>query len=240
VARILCDALGSSRVEWMGSFVGGECSRQSRLGFHIDMGMTLVSPGIAVVARCDPSALSLEAHLRLLRDEAEHTLDVLARRELAGQGWPEGLDLPREATDREAFLESRLEAEVADLAHAAAEFDAMASRLELVGYRVHRLHADPRRVRRFQSHTNAIVSRDRMIMPIFPTRSHVHGWLVHGQGGRDRVEVDLGLRDSEFDLEGDNLAALELFRSLHPDVRVVRDYFYLASGNVHCVIGRIT
>ena len=109
-----------------------------------------------------------------------------------------------------------------------------------MGYTVHRVDADPLRVRRFQSHTNAIVTSDRLLMPLFPSREHVHGWLLNTEDGRDRVDVELGLSDSEFDLVGDNLEAYRLFQRLHPGVRVVRDYFYLASGNVHCVVGRMS
>ena len=98
----------------------------------------------------------------------------------------------------------------------------------------------PGRVRRFQSHTNAIVTSDRLLVPLFPFQEHVHGWLLRNQAGRDRIDVELGLNDSEFALEGDNLDAYRLYQGLHPQVRGVRDYFYLASGNVHCVIGRMS
>ncbi len=55
VARILSEAFEVDRVVWLGPERSGSLTRQSRYSFHIDMGMTLVSPGIAVVARCDLS-----------------------------------------------------------------------------------------------------------------------------------------------------------------------------------------
>jgi len=240
VARILAEALGAQQVVWLGPRPGDHLVRQSRFGFHIDMGLTLVTPGVAVVARCDPSRLGEEDHLALLWDEAQRTLAALERRESAGIPWPGDLDLPRAEQDRELFIESTLRQERNGIEEVAAEWENTARTLQDLGYTVHRLEADPRRVRRFQSHTNVIVTADRLLMPLYPDREHVHGWLLKGQDGRDRVDVELGLSDSEFDLAGDNLAAFNLYQGLHPDVRAVRDYFYLASGNVHCVIGRLS
>ena len=240
VARILAEGFGADRVVWQGPRNAGQLLRQSRFGFHIDMGMTLVAPGVAVVARCDSTRLDEEAHRNLLREEAEFTLAALTRRETAGWPWPEGLELPRDKPERELFLAEVLRREQAAIGRTAAEFEGMADQLRNLGYAVHRLEADPRRVRRFQSHTNAIVTADRLLMPLFPVQEHVHGWILRDSSGRDRVDVELCLSDSKFDLSGDNLAAFRLYQSLHPDVRAVRDYFYLASGNVHCVVGRLS
>lgn len=240
VARILAEGFGADRVVWLGPRRSGELLRQSRFGFHIDMGMTLVAPAVAVVARCDPGSLDEDAHRVLLRQEAELTLAALARREEAGWPWPEGLDLPRDKSGRELFLEEALQQERAAIGQTAGEFEDMAGQLDGLGFAVHRLAADPRRVRRFQSHANAIVTADRLLMPLFPVQEHVHGWILRDGSGRDRVDVELGLSDSTFDLAGDNLAAYRLYQGLHPDVRAVRDYFYLASGNVHCVVGRMS
>ena len=239
-ARILRDGLGADEVLWLGPRSARGLARQARYGFHIDMGLTLVAPQVAVAARCAPERLTADDHRRVLRREAERTLAALERREAAGLPWPEGLDLPRAAGPREAHLESVLETERARLAEVADEWEDTAVRLADRGYAVHRLDADPRRVRRFQSHTNAVVTRDRLLMPLFPSRERVHAWLLRGDAGRDQVDVALGPADSEFALAGDNLEAYRLFGRLHPNVRTVRDYFYLASGNVHCVVGRLS
>lgn len=240
VARILAEGLGADRVVWLGPRQSGQLARQSHFGFHIDMGLTLVAPGVAVVARCDPSRLGEEDHHALLKREAARTLKALARREAAGMPWPDDLDLPRDAASRAQFIEAALWRERSGIENVASEWENTAGKLSGLGYTVHRLEADPGRVRRFQSHTNAIVTADRLLMPLFPFREHIHGWLLQGDSGRDRVDVELGLTDSEFGLKGDNLAAFQLYQSLHPGVRAVRDYFYLASGNVHCVIGRMS
>lgn len=240
VASILAEGLGADEVVWVGPRSDRGLQRQGRFVFHVDMLMTLVSPTDAVVARCDPGALDPNEHLRQLRAEARRTLEALDRRERAGLAAPEeGLDLPRDPEARESFLRERLRFERAEIEAAASQMEAAARALRERGRTVHRVEADPRRVRRFQSPTNVVVSRGRLLVPIYPTLERVHGWIVHGDRGRDVVDVDLGLRDSEFALEGDNLARVRLYRSLHEEVRVVRDYFYLASGNVHCVIGRM-
>jgi hypothetical protein len=238
VARILAEGLGADSVIWLGPRQAGQLARQSRFGFHIDMGMTLVAPGVAVAARCDPSRLGDEDHRALLEKEAARTLKALARREAAGMPWPDDLDLPRDEASRAQFIEAAVRRERSGIEAVASEWENTAEKISNLGYTIHRLETDPRRVRRFQSHTNAIVTTDRLLMPLFPFREHIHGWLLQGDSGRDRVDVELGLADSEFGLKGDNLAAFQLYQSLHPGVRAVRDYFYLASGNVHWVIGR--
>ena len=240
VARVLEEAFGVDTVHWIGPRRDGACARQSRYVFHVDMLMTLVGPDEAVVARCDPSRLDRTEHAERLAAEAARTLEALERREAAGIAWPEDLDLPRDLGARRAFLAARLEDERDALRHAAREMDAAADRLEGLGVRAHRIDADPRRVRRYQSATNVVCARDRLLVPLYPTQDRVHGWVLRRDGDRDAVDVDLGTRDSDFELIDDNRERVDFYRRLHPEVRAVRDYFHLASGNVHCVLGRLT
>ncbi len=239
VARVLADGLGVDEVVWIGPRDrSGHLARQPRLLFHVDMGMTLVAPGTAVVARMDPEAPWPSAHRELIAAELARTREALERRRRLGVPIDSLAAVPAAAATDSVVAARELEERRA-LADAAAHLEDTATRLSDRGYRVHRLDTEPERARRFQSYVNVIPSRDRLIVPIYPSIDRVHGWVVPGRGGRDRVDLELGLRDSAFALEGGNLAALELFRTLHPDVRLVRDYFFLASGNVHCVIGRV-
>lgn len=240
VARILAEALGCDEVVWIGPRdSAGRLQRQSRLLFHVDMGMTLVRPGVAVVARLEPEKGWRIPHRDVIARELDRTRASLAERRRLGLPPDSSLELP-ERRGQANYLDSLVQEEKSALEAAARDLDDTARLLGERGYRVHRADTEPERARRFQSYTNVIPSRDRLIVPIYPSVERVHGWVVPGPNGRDRVDVDPGLEDSDFALEGGNLAALELYRGLHPDVRVVRDYFYMASGNVHCVIGRLS
>jgi hypothetical protein len=237
--RILGDALGCDEVVWIGPRdAEGRLERQPHLLFHIDMGMTLVAPGVAVVARLDPENGWQSVHRDLLLRELERTREALAKRRRAGLETGTNPSLPEPGAES-GYLDAKLAEERALLSAAAHHLDDTAGRLIARGYHVHRVDTEPERARRFQSYTNVIPARDRMIVPIYPAIERVHGWVVPGPGGRDRVDIDTGPEDSDFRLEGGNLRAVEFYRGLHPDVRVVRDYFYMASGNVHCVIGRL-
>lgn len=240
VARVLTEAFGVDAVEWVGPRAEDTCRRQSTYVFHVDMLLNFVDRDRCVVARCDPGSLDRDEHRERLEEEAARTIEALEEREARGVPWPDDLALPRDATIRGAFLDDRLREERAWIADAAHEMDAAAAQVAGRGCDVLRLDVDPRRVRRFQSGTNVVCARDRMLVPLFPTREHVHGWVLRRDGGRDSIDVDLGLQDSDFALTGDNLARVEFYRALHPNVRAVRDYFYLASGNVHCVVGRLS
>jgi len=236
--RILGEALGCDEVVWIGPrTAAGPPQRQPHLLFHIDMGMSVIAPGVAVVARLDPDAWRTP-HRDLLAGELARTRAALERRR--ADGVPSAADpgLP-EPDEEAAWIERRQAEERAALAAAARHLEDTAQLLARRGYAVHRIDTEPERARRFQSYTNVIPSRDRLIVPIYPSVERVHGWVVAGADGRNRVDVDAGVEDSDFALEDGNLAAVELYRSLHPGVRVVRDYFYMASGNVHCVIGRL-
>ncbi len=235
VADILCDAFGCDEVVWIGPRDGTRLGRQNPFLFHLDMGMTLPARGLAVVGRCDPDTLDETTHRNLLQNEAERTVQALRSR----GAWPEGLELPEDPAQRAAHLEERLLAERMDLHAAALELEEMANSLSTIGYEVHRSPAPPRRLRRFQSYTNVVPLPNRVLLPIYPTEERTHGWILRREEGRDRVEVDLGLKDSNFDLSGDNLDAYRLYSGLVDEVRTVRDYFYLAGGNVHCVLARL-
>jgi len=239
VARVLGDALGCDEVVWIGPRdTAGRLLRQPRLLFHVDMGMALVSRGTAVVARLDPGAWRTP-HRELLARELSRTREAIERRQARGLRALGAPELP-DAGDEATYLERREREERLALASAARHLDDTARILEARGCAVHRIDTEPERARRFQSYTNVIPARDRLIVPIYPSVERVHGWVVEGPGGRDQVDVDTGPEDSDFALEGGNLAALERYRALHRDVRVVRDYFYMASGNAHCVIGRLS
>lgn len=234
VADILAGSMGADRVVWIGPRPN-DLARQARFVFHIDMLMTILGPGVAVVATCPVQDLGMAEHRERLEDEARRTLEALERR-----GSSTDVGIPRDDAERKTLLEDRLRWERAELWAASQQMDDAAATLTDLGYTVHRIPADPRRVRRYQSPTNVIPATDRLLVPIYPTEERVHGWVVRGDEGRDQVDVDLGVHDSEFALEGDNLQRVEFYRELHPGVRVVRDYFYMASGNLHCVVGRLS
>jgi hypothetical protein len=238
--RILADALGADEVVWIGPRdERGRLRRQPRLLFHVDMGMTIVAQGTAVVARLHPDAFEPAAHADTIARELSRTRAALTARREAGLPADSTVALP-EPRDETRFVDARVAAERTALREAAAHLEDTAHRLTARGLRVHRLDTEPERARQFQSYTNVIPTRDRLIVPIFPSVDRVHGWTVAGADGRDRVDVDVGVEDSGFVLEGANLGAVELYRTLHDGVRVVRDYFYLASGNAHCVVGRLS
>ncbi len=240
VARLMGEALGCDEVVWIGPRDrAGRLQRQPRLLFHVDMGMTLIAPGVAVVARLDPGARWRVPHRDVLARELAWTRAAVERRRLAGRPEAPLPALPDSGAEA-AWLDAAVDAENEALAAAAAHLEHTARILATRGHTVHRVTTGPERARRFQSYTNVIPSRDRLIVPIYPSVERVHGWVVPGPNGRDRVDVDPGIEDSDFDLADANLAAVELYRSLHPGVRVVRDYFYMASGNAHCVIGRLS
>lgn len=238
VERILGEALGCDEVVWVGPRRDGRLERQPRLLFHLDMGMSLIAPGVAVVARIDPETWGTP-HRELIALELSRTRAALERRRAAGAEIQDAPDLPRPREETE-WIERRRSVERVRLHFAAEHLEHTAAMLAARGYAVHRIDTEPGRARRYQSYTNVIPSRDRLIVPIYPSVERVHGWVVAGPDGRDRVDVDAGIEDNEYALEGGNLEAVELYRSLHPGVRVVRDYFYMASGNVHCVIGRLS
>lgn len=234
VADILAGSMGADRVVWIGPRPD-DLERQARFVFHVDMLMTILRPGLAVVARCPVQDLGIQEHRERLQAEARRTLEALAR-----HGSSTHVGIPRDEAERRTLLEDRLRWERAELWAASQQMDDAAATLAALGYTVHRIPADPRRVRRYQSPTNVIPAVDRLLVPIYPTEEHVHGWVVHDDAGRDQVDVDLGVTDSVFALEGDNLQRAEFYDDLHAGVRVVPDYFYLASGNLHCVVGRLS
>lgn len=240
VANVLSEAFGLDQVHWIGPRSSSELRRQSEYVFHVDMIMTLLGPGKAVVARCDPGLLDEVEHREIASAEAARTIAALERREAAGMAWPADFEVPRDPSARRTYLEQRVQTERRLLEDAAGEMESAARLLQTLGYQVHRIDSDPRRVRRYQSATNVVCARDRLLVPLFPTTDRVHGWVMHRADERASVDVDLGVQDSDFELSGDNLARVEFYRRLHPQVRAVRDYFYLASGNVHCVVGRLS
>ncbi len=101
------------------------------------------------------------------------------------------------------------------------------------------LATDWRRVRRTQSYANVLIARDRLIMPIFPRVDAGAARVVMLPTGRQVVEVVRHPQPEDYAMDGTNAASYRTYQSIFGTVRVVRDSFFLAGGNVHCVVGAI-
>lgn len=210
---------GVARVELLGrTDRRGEPVHQARLVWHLDMALALLAGGNAVVPRFDWS----ERH----RTEAHAALDEELR---AG-------DSPQRDAERYGTSDS-----LTQLDDAAADLDAIRRRLRALGYRVHDLATDWRRVLRHQSHTNVLLGRDRVVMPLFPdaTEPAPVTQVTPGSGRRVIAIPEPQPPASAYTLTGANRAAFETYRKLGLAVRTVPDRFHLAGGNLHCVFGRL-
>jgi len=210
----------------VGRFKGGKPLAQSSLFFHIDLACSIVGEGVAAIERFDLPARRSDVEKDVapeLRLEAE-----LEKRE--GRSISE--KALRKRIEETAFFEERR------LKEAREELAAVRKIFRSLGYRVVDLPTDWRRVRRTQSYANVLVGEDRVVMPIFPRPG---AGIVRRRysKGRDVVEVISEPGRTDYAFDGWNLKNYRIYRSLFGDVRIVRDYFYLAGGNVHCVIGSL-
>ena len=214
------------RVVPLGRFKDGKPLRQSSFFFHIDLACVILQEGVAGVERfevpSDTKALRKEiaSELRFEAEMRRKEGRILIEKAL------------RERIKESVFFEYRR------LQEAHAELEAVRGTFRSMGYRIIDLPTDWRRVRRTQSYTNVLVGEDRLIMPIFPKPGSARV-RTRMSGGREVVEVLKPPAPEDYALEGPNLQNYKIYRSLFGDVRVIRDCFYLAGGNIHCVIGSL-
>jgi hypothetical protein len=149
-------------------------------------------------------------------------------------------ELPSSLTELRAEVgDEALPVEVERLREARAELAAIEQTFRGLGYRMCSLATDWRRIRRTQSYANVLIAQDRLIMPIFPRPDAGAARAVMLPSGRQAVEVLRQPAPEEYAMDGTNLANYRAYQSIFGTVRVVRDSFYLAGGNVHCVVGAI-
>jgi hypothetical protein len=74
-------------------------------------------------------------------------------------------------------------------------------------------------------------------MPLFPRPGASQSRIAYHNDGRQVVQVIHPPRPEDYTITGTNLACYRTYRSIVTNVRVIRDAFYLAGGNLHCVIG---
>lgn len=239
--ELLKESFSADRVVVLGRKKDGAFVRQASLLFHIDLACAIVAEGTALLQRFeaprDAEELRREVREELelyAVDEAERkrTEDLLARKGIRAK-------LPEGPKDLEAALDAAADAELARLGEAEVELEAIRAALRELGYAIHDLPGDWRSARRTQSYANALVSRDRAIIPIFPRHGSAVARTVHLPEGRQIVEVIRVPAPEDYVLAGANLEAYRLYGKLFRDVRVVKDAFFLAGGNVHCVVGAI-
>ncbi len=225
----------------LGRVEDGAPRRQAAFFFHIDLACAIVAEGVVAVEEFEvPSSTSelreeIREEMELnLRDENERkrTEELLARKGIRGK-------LPRNPEDFKEALRQTLEAELARLREGKEELKAIRKIFRGLGYRIHDLPTHWRRVRRTQSYANVLLSRDRIIIPIFPPPGTGRARTVFLPEGRHIVEVLRHPRPDEYRMDGWNRENYRLYRSLSRNVRVLKDAFYLAGGNIHCVLGAI-
>lgn len=227
----------------LGREVGGVIIPQAAFSFHLDMAMTLIAPGRAVVAQFDPSLVDESE----IKDEFDaeirrSTRSLEERQKLEELLEKKGIkySLPATARDLVTHVDLSTKFEVKALRETAEEMDCIAGKLEKLGYKVERFETDWRHVRKYQSYINVVPSADRLIMPIFPTLENVRARSIPLPQGRTLIEIEADRGDNEYEMKGLNLKAYEFYSRLVGGVRVVQDYFYLACGNVHCILGRLS
>lgn len=239
--ELLKSSFSADRVVVLGRKRDGAFARQASLLFHIDLACAIVAEGTAFLQRFeaprDADGLRREVREELelcALDEAERrrTEELLVRKGIRAK-------LPEGPKDVEAALETAVEAELARLREAEAELDTIRTALRELGYAIHDLPGDWRSVRRTQSYANALVSRDRAVVPIFPRHGSAVARTIHLPESRQIIDVIRAPAPEDYALAGANLEAYRLYGKLFRDVRVVRDAFFLAGGSVHCVVGAI-
>jgi len=213
------------RVIPLGRRKEGRLLPQSEYFFHLDLAFSLPSKGTAALERFE-----IPKEPAPLKEELKE--EILFEAECNGERPPEGPRLEGETA-------RRFKAEVAQLREGREELAAIRKTLRELGYRTCDLKTDWRRVRRYQSYANILVGKDRLIMPVFPRPFPRRARKKRTERGRNIVEVRRPPHPREYRLSGWNRDNYLLYTTLHSNVRIVRDAFYLAGGNIHCVIGSI-
>lgn len=96
----------------------------------------------------------------------------------------DALHQPVPEAERAAHADTVADREHGSLREADEECRAAEKSLRELGYSVHTLESDWRRVRRFQALTNVIPSRDRLIMPLFPADEALVAYSLPLANGR--------------------------------------------------------
>jgi hypothetical protein len=238
---LLRTSFGVDRVVPLGRRADGVPISQASLLFHIDLACAVLPDAVAAVQRFEvPSSTGelrddIRADLETcMGDEASvrRTEEILARKGIRAT-------IPRKGSELQAAVDAGLRSELARLRDAEEELEAIRRTFRDLGYRVRDLPTDWRRVRRTQSYANVLVARDRLVLPIFPREGAGRARTILQPGGREIVEVLRSPVPEDYVLDGPNRENYRVYTTLFKDVRVVKDTFYLAGGNVHCVVGAI-
>jgi hypothetical protein len=239
--ELLRKSFNVDRVVLLGRERDGVPLRQASFFFHIDLACAIVAEGAVAIESFD-----LPPSLAEVRDEVRRDVE-LSVRDAHERARAEELlvrkgvrtKLPEKEADIAATIEAAFRAEVDRLKEAADELEAIEKTFRNLGYRIHRLRTDWRHVRRTQSYANVLAARDRLIMPIFPAPEAGKARVVMLPAGRQIVEVLRNPEPEAYAMNDFNLENYKLYQSIFGNVRVIRDSFYLAGGNVHCVVGAI-
>ncbi len=234
-------SFGVDDVVMLGRTAEGKPLPQAGPCFHIDMVVAVPARGVAVVQAFDSGAASEKALCEDIGRELEASVgDEAGRQALKELAKKNGVEakIPKDAAEREAHAHAVAAAEFTALREAEAECRAVAKTFKTLGYRVVTLETDWRRVRRHQAASNIIPSRDRLLMPLFPDRESLFAYTLPLPNGRRIASLRARPGKQEYRLAGVNRRAYELYSKLVPNVRTVRDRFYVTGGNLHCVMGR--
>lgn len=182
--------------------------------YHIDMGMTILDGGRAVVSRLvygDSARAELERAVR-----TGHP--VVSK--FAGA----------HADSLVAVLDRRLRT-------VGAEYEEYAALLDSLGLEVHRISVRWPHVLASMSWTNVVQAGNRIFMPAYPDSLHGVTTSVRAAGGRVRATVDVsGVGAETFPAEGENRAARRLYEDLGYDVVPVPEYLHYMMGGLHCFV----
>jgi hypothetical protein len=229
------------RVVPLGRRAAGAPIPQASLLFHIDLACAVIAEGVVAIQK-----FALPASYTELREEVGREIELCAR-DAASRRRIEALlgrkgvhvKLPQTGAESKAAVETAFRAEIKRLREAQDELTAIERTFRELGYRICPLETDWRRIRRTQSYANVLIARDRLIMPIFPRPDAGVARAVTLPSGRQVVEILRQPAPEDYAMQGGNLANYRVYQSIFGTVRVVRDAFYLAGGNVHCVVGAI-
>lgn len=233
---------GVDRVIPLGRNADGQHLPQASSVFHIDMVVSVPVAGVAVVQTFDVSTLSEQAVYEDVLAEIEASIGDAAGREAI-----EALIKEREITckvpvtagERETHARNVARTELEALREASTECDVIAATLKSLGYQVHRIENEWQRVRRHQALSNVVPSHDRLLVPLFPATEKLFAYTLPLPSGRRIATLRATPGRQEYRTDGVNRRSFELYSKLAPNVRMVRDRFYLTGGNLHCVVGRL-
>ncbi len=212
VITMLRQHFNVDRVIPLGRKRNGRPLKQADLLFHIDLAFSLVGPKQAAI----------------------QSFELPSEEELKN-------DLSIEAEGRSTTYSSdkTVHTEMKRLREAHEELQAVREQLRGLKYTIHPLRTSWRRIRRTQSYANILISGDRLIMPVFPRPGSAQSRIVYNSDGRHVVHILKPPRAKDYRMTGSNLACYRTYKAIRKQVTVIQDAFYLAGGNIHCVIGSL-